>query len=635
MFKDKYKKDNEIIKPNSEKINEIKNNIILGNKKSKRKTPILIAASFLLVIFSVFLFKDIVLKEDNKNSTIDSNSITNINDYTQIYNSLNNLISKNNDYTEIYTGDNVQSEDATNATIKGSDDYSNTNIQVPGVDEGDIVKTDGNYLYYLNNNNIYISKINSGNVEILSNIQLSNSEEYYTSDIYLKDNKLIVIYEKSLYNIASSSQKGACIDSIYGGNSDTYICIYDISNKEDPEIINTLSQNGDYSSSRMIDNKLFIVTNYYLSEDIDKTDPETFIPTTSVNDEEKCLNSKDIYMCPNITSTNYVVVTCIDVENSSDFQSEKAILGSSNNLYMSTENLYLTSYDSENIDGQISNKTNIIKFTLNEGNIEFKNSKSIDGALVNQFSMDENNGYLRVVTTVNKFTETKNNDEVSSIEFNGTVNNLYILDSNLKITGSIENLAKDERVYSVRFDGDIGYFVTFKQVDPLFSVDLSNVNSPTILGKLKIPGFSEYMHPFKDNLLLGLGKEANENGELLGLKLSMFNTSDKTNLIETNKLVISDYKYSNIFYNHKALTILPDKNLIAFPCDTTYNIFEYSQENGFIEKKKITLNNNNSEYIYEGNIRGVYANNFLYICTPNGISSYSLDTFNEQYNLVF
>lgn len=637
MFKDKYKKDNELIKPDSEKINEIKNNIILGHKKNKRKTPLIVAASFLFVIFSVFLFKDIILKDNNNNKTIASNTITNTNDYTKIYASLNKIISENKsnrDESAITNENTAVLEDSTSSSMKESSDYLDTNTQVTGVDEADIVKTDGKYIYYLSNNNIYVSKINSGKVEIISKVQLSNSEEYYTSDMYLKDNKLIVLSQKSLYNATSSSQKSVYIDTLYSPSCNTYICIYDISNKEEPKLINTLSQNGSYSSSRMIDNKLYVITNYYLNEDIDKNEPKTFVPSTAINEEEKCLNSNDIYMCPNITSTNYVVVTCVDIENSSEFQSEKAILGSSNTVYMSMENLYLSSYDSENIDGQIYNKTNIIKFALNNGNIEFKTSKSIDGTLLNQFSMDEDNGYLRVVTTVNKYTETRN-DIMSSIEFNGTINNLYILDSNLNITGSIENIAKGERVYSIRFHGDIGYFVTFKQVDPLFSVDLSNVNNPTILGQLKIPGFSEYMHPYKDNLLLGLGKEANENGELLGLKLSMFDTSDKTNLIEKHKLVLSDYKYSNIFYNHKALTILPDKNLIAFPCDNSYVIFEYSENNGFIEKKTINFTTLTNEYIYEGDVRGVYADDFLYICTPLGITSYSLDNFTENSNIVF
>ena len=296
---------------------------------------------------------------------------------------------------------------------------------------------------------------------------------------------------------------------------------------------------------------------------------------------------------------------------------------------MSLENLYVTSYGYEEKDGYGYDKTNITKFKLNNGSLEFKASESINGSLLNQFSMDEKDDYLRVATTLNKGKLTTE-EEYTSYEYLPTSNNLYILDSDLKAVGAIEDIAENETIYSVRFDGDIGYFVTFKEVDPLFSVDLSNPSNPTILGSLKIPGFSEYMHPFKENLLLGLGKEATENGEKTGLKLSMFDTSDKGNISEINKLVIEDYKYSYSFYNHKSITVDSNKNLISFPAINDYVIFEYSKEKGFTEKGKITFETEDDDnYIYEDNIRGIYINNFLYLCSKSWIKVYSLENFNE------
>ena len=296
---------------------------------------------------------------------------------------------------------------------------------------------------------------------------------------------------------------------------------------------------------------------------------------------------------------------------------------------MSLENLYVTSYGYEEKDGYGYDKTNITKFKLNNGSLEFKASESINGSLLNQFSMDEKDDYLRVATTLNKGKLTTE-EEYTSYEYLPTSNNLYILDSDLKAVGAIEDIAENETIYSVRFDGDIGYFVTFKEVDPLFSVDLSNPSNPTILGSLKIPGFSEYMHPFKENLLLGLGKEATENGETTGLKISMFDTSDKGNISEINKLVIEDYKYSYSFYNHKSITVDSNKNLISFPAINDYVIFEYSKEKGFTEKGKITFETEDDDnYIYEDNIRGIYINNFLYLCSKSWIKVYSLENFNE------
>ena len=417
---------------------------------------------------------------------------------------------------------------------------------------------------------------------------------------------------------------------MYYRDANTYINIYDISDKENPKLINSLNQNGSYSSSRMIKNKLYLISNYNLnSNDIEKNKPETFIPTTYNGKETKCIEAKDIYIEQEIDTTNYILATSLDIENPYEFQSEKAVLGASDNIYMSLENLYVTSYGYEEKDGYGYDKTNITKFKLNNGSLEFKASESINGSLLNQFSMDEKDDYLRVATTLNKGKLTTE-EEYTSYEYLPTSNNLYILDSDLKAVGAIEDIAENERIYSVRFDGDIGYFVTFKEVDPLFSVDLSNPSNPTILGSLKIPGFSEYMHPFKENLLLGLGKEATENGEKTGLKLSMFDTSDKGNISEINKLVIEDYKYSYSFYNHKSITVDSNKNLISFPAINDYVIFEYSKEKGFTEKGKITFETEDDDnYIYEDNIRGIYINNFLYLCSKSWIKVYSLENFNE------
>ena len=662
MFKDKYKKDNEFIKPDSEKLIEIENKIRFSNLKNNKKyfykKPLLaIFTSFLIIILGAFLFKYISINQnndkkniafENKNTKLES-SVATQKSYDDIYKELDKLISQNNSTliaTEEYSGESINSSqdissmkefDSTEDSLSNSNNYTNTNIQVFGVDEGDIVKTDGNYIYSLNKNNLYISKVSNGNINISSKIELSNNENYNPLELYIEENTLTIIsqkYDEKDY----SSMKYATVDCLYAPNGDTCLEIYDISDKENPKLINSLNQNGFYSSSRMVGNKLYVISNYYINtEDIDKDKPETFVPSINNGTREKCLDANYIYIFPNINQSNYVLITSLDIKSPYEFESEKAVLGNSNNIYMSLENLYITSYDYEEKDGYGYDKTNIIKIKLNDGTLEFKASESINGSLSNQFFMDEKDDYLRVVTTLNKSKITTEN-EVSSAEFLPTSNNLYILDSNLKTVGAIENIAENETVYSVRFDGDIGYFVTFRQVDPLFSVDLSNPSNPIILGSLKIPGFSEYMHPYDENMLLGLGKEATEEGKLIGLKLSMFDTSDKTNLTEINKLVLEDYKYSYSFDNHKTITIDSNRNLISFPAMNDYLIFEYSKEKGFIQKGKITFNAEDYTtledkyidfYTYEGDIRGVYIDNFLYLCAPNWIKAYSTESFTE------
>ena len=640
MFKDKYKKDNEFIKPDSKKLNEIEEKIRFSSYEDKKKyfykKPVFAAfASFLILVLGGFLFKNIYInnQENNplKSAKVESN-VVNKDSYSAIYKKIDKLISKNSN--EKYLTNSVDSYSTVKESVESSEDslnndYTDTNVQVSGVSEGDIVKTDGNYIYSLSNNNLYISKAENGNINLSSKINLSSDENYNPLEIYVEGNKLVVLYEKYSDNTSSNTSEKAVLDMYYR-DANTYINIYDISDKENPKLINSLNQNGSYSSSRMIKNKLYLISNYNLnSNDIEKNKPETFIPTTYNGKETKCIEAKDIYIEQEIDTTNYILATSLDIENPYEFQSEKAVLGASDNIYMSLENLYVTSYSYEEKDGYGYDKTNITKFKLNNGSLEFKASESINGSLLNQFSMDEKDDYLRVATTLNKGKLTTE-EEYTSYEYLPTSNNLYILDSDLKAVGAIEDIAENETIYSVRFDGDIGYFVTFKEVDPLFSVDLSNPSNPTILGSLKIPGFSEYMHPFKENLLLGLGKEATENGETTGLKISMFDTSDKGNISEINKLVIEDYKYSYSFYNHKSITVDSNKNLISFPAINDYVIFEYSKEKGVTEKGKITFETEDDDnYIYEDNIRGIYINNFLYLCSKSWIKVYSLENFNE------
>lgn len=213
--------------------------------------------------------------------------------------------------------------------------------------------------------------------------------------------------------------------------------------------------------------------------------------------------------------------------------------------------------------------TSVYKFSIQEGSTEYLGKGTVQGRILNQFSMDENNGYFRIATTQNKYTENK---------FEMT-NNLYILDPAMNMTGKIENIAPGERIYSVRFLGDRGYMVTFKTVDPLFVLDLKNPSEPKILGELKIPGYSNYLHPYDENHIIGFGKEAVEieeqhwsgqgtvkNAYYLGMKVALFDVSDVNNPKEKFKIEIGDRGTdSELFWNHKALLFSKEKNIMAFP----------------------------------------------------------------------
>lgn len=272
--------------------------------------------------------------------------------------------------------------------------------------------------------------------------------------------------------------------------------------------------------------------------------------------------------------------------------------------------------------------TRITRFALSDGFFELGASAIIDGRLLNQFSLDEYEGYLRVVTTIDSYSYrilTDDDYDVESWQEGETIseNALYVLDESLAIHGSIDGLAEDERVYSVRFDGPVGYFVTYRQVDPLFAVDLSDPASPVILSALKIPGFSQYLHVYQEGYLFGLGMAVDEEtGYTDGLKLSMFDTSDPLNVDEISTLVLDD-SWSEALYNHKAVFISQENDIIGFPVESNYVVYGYSDDEGFYLRKTIS-----STYgVY--NTRGLFIGDYIYMCSNEGVGIYTLDTLDD------
>lgn len=539
-------------------------------------------------------------------------------------------------------GENIDpsNQNNTDTGASGRLEYSDTNLQVLGVQEADIIKTDGEYIYALSTEYLYIIKSDNGKLSVSSKIKHhDNSKDKTTtnfSEIYINDDKLIGMQRTATYKYYDNGLNGQDIMprfDYYIGSSDEVISavIFNIKDKTKPVKINTLSQTGNYVSSRMIDNYLYIITNYFVYDsNLKREDMTTYIPSIKT-DDTKPINPEDIYIVPNPKTSQYITVSGIDINNASDFVSSKAILGCGNNVYASTKNLFITSYDTITEKDYVRSKTNIIKFSIDKGVIALKATGSVNGSILNQFSMDESDEYFRIVTTSYDYkiiSSGNDNDATTGISINNddSKNNLYILDKKLKVVGKIEDVAKGERVYSVRFDKDIAYFVTFKQVDPLFAVDLSNPLKPKILGSLKIPGFSEYLHVYDGTSLFGLGKETDAEGRVLGMKLSMFDTSDKTNIKEKFKLFLGDkYTWSEASYNHKAILVSSNKAIIGFPANNSYLIYRYDNKNGFTKLHEMSFDDN--DYYY-GNIRGLYIGDYIYIYNVKHMKSYDIFKFN-------
>lgn len=485
--------------------------------------------------------------------------------------------------------------------------YSKTNTRTENVDEGDIVKTDGRYLYVVKEegNGIGIVDTEGNKLEQITEITLEG--EFCISEIYVENSYLIILGTESeeIYPAGDAiyrTEYEYAVESV----CDTKSIVYDISDKRQPKEIGECLQSGGYSTSRLNNGYLYVFSQYSVNNPEEER-KEQYIPCVN----EELLSLDKICMPDTESARNYTVITAIDIQNPSETTDSIGILSDQGLCYASAENIYLYETIWEEDGGRT---TEIRKFSYGEGKLTGVAKTRVNGYLNDSFSIDEYNGYLRLVTTVDR------------------TNAVYVLDEKLEETGKIENLAKDERIYSARFMGDIGYFVTYRETEPLFSVDLSDPANPKIIGELKIPGFSEYLHPYGDGLLLGIGMEDDGNDEKdRRVKLSMFDISDPSNVKEIDKIVLKDSYYSTAFEDYKSVLADAEKNLIGFFTygeRETYHIYGYDRVHGFTCKMQETTGK------YAWHVRGVYFQDTFYLIDGNQIESYRLADFEKVDDLI-
>ncbi len=473
-------------------------------------------------------------------------------------------------------------------------EYSETNIQVEGVDEADIIKTDGDYIYTLAQGNLVIAKAYPADeAEILSTTKLSN---FYPSELFIHDDKLL-IFGSSSYTFKEIEESPKQGEKVTEGVAVEEIAIapryypyyrqfmtvklYDISDREDPELIRNVDFEGSYLTSRKIGEYAYFVVNSYPRYWDVRPMCEDIVPLyrDSASDEEpelddmepvaKCVN---IGYIPPIQAQNFITIASISMEDEDEDVNKEVIVGSGQNVYASLENMYVaqTSWPRYTALGELAKdyveRTVITKFALDEGDVEFLGTGDVKGHILNQFSMDEFDEHFRIATTAGQ------------VWGGESTNNVYVLDEDLEVVGSLEDLAPGEKIYSVRFMGEKGYVVTFKKIDPLFVIDLSDHENPEVLGKLKIPGYSDYLHPYDENHIIGIGKETVEAEEDLkerrqldfawyqGIKIAIFDVSDVENPIEMHKVVIGDRgTESEALHDHKAFLFDKERELLVIP----------------------------------------------------------------------
>lgn len=556
----------------------------------------------------------------------------------------------------------IDSASSTESSSSSSNtkDYSTTNIQVENVDEADIVKTDGDYIYSISEDNVIITDVKDPKQpKVVATIK--SEDDDIPEDIILYKDKLVVISTKG-----NQTQR-----YYYNNRMNTVVKIYNITSREKPVLTKSYEMYEPYYTSRCIDNVLYVIS----SGNLRKEDDEIVVGYNEDNMEKELSVDKIKYL-KDVKTTKQTLISTVDLNNeTADIKLDSYLMNISN-AYVSENAIYLLNQRYSNdtkmpisllfglkgvfgledyyeMYAESGYYTEIYKFDIKE-NVEYKAKTKVKGKTINQYSLDEKDNHLRIAL------------------YDNDGSRVAIFDEDLKQIGISDNVAKGEKMYSSRFIGDKVYFVTYKTIDPLFVMDLSNEAKPKVLGKLKIPGYSTYLHPYDENHIIGIGMETkeiinrNSNGKVIsttakvvGMKMALFDVSNVNSPVQISSVVIGDSRTTSaILTNPKALLFSKEKSLIAIPVNNYSQDFEVTSSNnyetminnytkygkpynaegyfvyninvqdGFKLKGVITHEKTNATYYYSNSklLRGLYIDNNLYTVSETMIKVNELDS---------
>ncbi len=621
-----------------------------------------------------------------------------------------------------------------------SGDFSETNVQVEGVDEADIVKTDGEYIYTISGQyggvfyayedskdasqpegpKLVITKAYPAtDMNVVGEIEFG---EFSPQEIFIEGDMLMVFgythqtFDRPVPVPMEGLAREAMIYPAY--MSFMTVKLFDISDRSSPQEVRTLDFEGNYVSSRKIGDTVYFIVNSYPRYEILEDSPGGIIPlyrdSNEGEDFESACGCTDVVHFEPIDAQQFITVVAMSISDPTAEVSKDVIVGSGQNIYMSLDNLFIaeTDYpdfvpgvftvpvavdigvaeveqttetdssgpddepvpdepnDDEGVPEPVPQEerevnTNVHKFSLDGMAISYVGYMNVPGTVLNQFSMDENDGFFRIATT----------RQPSWWGGSGNrTNNVYVFDSALQRVGSLEGLAPGETIYSARFMGDRGYLVTFKKIDPFFVMDLSDPSNPRVLGKLKIPGYSDYLHPYDENHIIGIGKDTIPAEEETwgrdfswhqGVKIAIFDVTDVENPVEMDKVVIGDRGTdSEALRTHKAFLFDREKNLLVIPIllaelteeqkqgedwqygDYVYQgayVYDISLEGGLQLKGRITHVEDQEDFLKSGYYfysnrsitRSLYINHLLYTISDTMIKANLIEDLDEEARVSF
>jgi uncharacterized secreted protein with C-terminal beta-propeller domain len=610
--------------------------------------------------------------------------------------------------------------------VEKSADYSTTNVQVAGVDEPDFLKNDGKYVYILSGDRLTIvDAYPAENAAVAVKVALDIQQGQYLQNMFLNNDTLVIFYQEYSEDFVIQEYDFAP-QPVY--QPKTHALVLDVSDRENPEVLNDYEVSGNYNNARMIGEQVYLITT---SDLYDYRNP--IVPL--VAESSRTIVRPDIYYFDN-PELYYAfnTVTSIDIAGDTDqaVNSTSFMMNPASTLYVSEDNIYIAyqknqpyyyyqtntkdrffeavvpllpedvqqeikdieSNDSlspsekwdrvsdllqdtyngmteanknqlfEDIqqalalyDERIAKETQttvIHKIAIGSDGINYSSKGEVPGRLLNQFSMDENGDRFRVATTSEFYSPYRGTSAL--------YNNVYVLDGDMEIVGKLEKIARDESIYSARFMGDRLYLVTFERIDPFFVIDLSE-DDPKVLGELKLPGYSNYLHPYDEDHVIGVGKETKESEfggiETLGVKVALFDVSDVR-----NPKVVDVYEIggsgtdSEVLYDHKALLFDKNKNVLSIPVSIYpdysepqpfegdryvepkvwrgFYVFGVDPEEGFNLKGTVEHFNDKGDYYYAYGTQGsrsFYIGDVLYTVTLNNVIKMndlqSLDEINQ------
>lgn len=522
---------------------------------------------------------------------------------------------KKHDFNRNSYGSFILNENRTSNFSDGSGggDFSRTNLQEEGVDEPDVVKTDGEFLYVVSNKSVHIvDAVPALESHKIAEITVPGS----VSKIFLHEKRLVIIYTRYVDQSAEISNNINADRLSIGPISfqGTGVLIADVSNPEAPVTQRHEMYDGWLNAARRVDGTLHLVLEFSPPDISAETKPAALLPKRyRVNgngvttDLGALVNAANILHPDNPGWLNFVTVVSLDLAQPNREPGALAYLGDSYTIYTSPQALYIVQRDYSAVSGgdnvsiqPVATSTQIHKFTLLPGAVQASASGIVPGSILNQYSLGEHNGFLRLAT--------------NSWNTDTAVYVLEQVDAALEVVGKVENIAPGERLFSARFLGDRGFLVTFLQVDPLFTVDLSNPRAPVVVGELKVPGFSNYLHPISDTRLLSIGLSPNNP------QISLFDISDFSEPLLMDKVEWASGEWSNAVYDPLAFNYWAEHRLLALPMDSwrtdgvSYwyengaRVYEVDATHGFISKGQLTSQRKG----YTNSARVVFIGDYTY-----------------------